>query len=161
LLEDPAAWTNKQLDAAYQALANCSWVGVDPDARAGLMCQFVGAYELLSLCNELKTETPPFWAHWQPKGKVDLRELARLVSWFEMKSVIHISLFPYPCDRKLAAYPFKERDPPRSLTRRRLGQRSIAPTTSYPSEVFRQLAAYASSSPPSPALQLVERSLGD
>jgi hypothetical protein len=106
LPQDPGAWTNKQLDSAYQALANCSWVDVNSDARAGLMCQFVGAYELLSLCAELKTDAPPFWAHWQPKGKANLRELAKIVSWFEMKCAIHTPRPTKPALREFALAEF-------------------------------------------------------
>jgi hypothetical protein len=96
LPEDPADSTSAQLKKAYAALANVSMAAIELSALAGLMCQFVGAYELLAVCEKLGIEVPPFWHHWAPARKKTgvLQQLALLANWLhhETLAIGHVKL---------------------------------------------------------------------
>jgi hypothetical protein len=91
LPEQTDAWTDQHCTDAYRILANVDQSDVAPECTAGLMCQFVGAYELHAICANRGEEPPPFWRRFKrPRKKLsrkeeDLQPLARLVSWFQCK----------------------------------------------------------------------------
>jgi hypothetical protein len=57
-------WKPRDFKAAYRQLANVSMSDISRYAKDGLMCQFLGAYELLAACYELGEPPPVFWEHW-------------------------------------------------------------------------------------------------
>jgi hypothetical protein len=56
------AWTEQHCNVAYKILAHVDQSDIEPVCLAGLMCQFVGSYELLAICHEGRLDPPPFLA---------------------------------------------------------------------------------------------------
>ena len=89
LPEETSEWTDHQCEAAYRSLAQVDLSNVNLICSTGLMCQFVGAYELFAICEKCGTTPPPFWRRFAPNRNVDIHKLARLVSWFHCKIAAH------------------------------------------------------------------------
>jgi hypothetical protein len=66
----PADWKPNDLRAAYSQLATLSISDISGRAYAGLMCQFLGAHELLAVCYEQGEPPPPFWVHWDTTRRI-------------------------------------------------------------------------------------------
>jgi hypothetical protein len=89
---ETADWKPKELQTAYDQLANVSISDISEEAVTGLKCQFLGAYELLAACHELGEQPPPFWKNWDSTGKISrkdkahfFREQARAAIWLREK----------------------------------------------------------------------------
>jgi hypothetical protein len=89
LPEETDKWTGHQCEAACKSIAQVDLSNVSLNCSAGLMCQFVGAYELFAICEKCGATPPPFWRRFAPNRNVDIHKLARFVSWFHCKITAH------------------------------------------------------------------------
>jgi hypothetical protein len=86
LPEQTDAWTEQHCNDAYKILAHVDQSDIEPVCLAGLMCQFVGSYELLAICREEGLDPPPFWRSFKPPPKgTNYQRFAQLASWFNTK----------------------------------------------------------------------------
>jgi hypothetical protein len=81
--------TDQHYEPAYRVLAHVNHNGVALDCEAGLMCQFVGGYELFAICIKLGVAPPPFWRRFWPRRKGDAHKLAQLARWLHSRIEAH------------------------------------------------------------------------
>jgi hypothetical protein len=92
LPSQPADWKPNDLRVAYSQLATLSISDISGPAYAGLMCQFLGAYELLAVCYDQGEPPPPFWVHWDTTRRISERKKteffnrqAEKANWLEQR----------------------------------------------------------------------------
>jgi len=75
---ETADWKPKELQTAFDQLANVSISDISQVAETSLRCQFLGAYELLAACYELGVPPPPFWMHWDSTRRPSRKKASEL-----------------------------------------------------------------------------------
>ena len=89
LPEETDNWTDHQREDAYKSLAQVDLGNVNLICSAGLMCQYIGGYELVAICTKLGVAPPPFWRRFWPRRKGDAHKLAQVASWFHSRIEAH------------------------------------------------------------------------
>jgi hypothetical protein len=86
LSEQTDAWTDRDCDDAYKILAHLDYSDVERGCMAGLMCQYIGRYELTAISEKWGEGPVPFSKRPVSSTKIDRQmTVARVVSWFQGK----------------------------------------------------------------------------